>query len=128
MREITIYELIKLIKENKAPSKVIYDDRVWNQNEKAQDYYNKKIDDYLFVLVCREKAWLDFKVMAFDESENKSNENKKDKQDSLKELKDLNSDWGFGSCDMHTEELRLDMQTVKKWINDIVKVINNGNR
>ena len=99
MKEITIYELIKLIKEDKAPSKVIYDDRVWNQNEKAQDYYNKKIDDYLFVLVCREKAWLDFKVMAFDESENKSN-----------------------------EEMRLDMQTVKKWINDIVKVVNNGNR
>ncbi len=29
---------------------------------------------------------------------------------------------------MHIEELRLDMQTVKKWINDIVKVVNNGNR
>ena len=42
VKEITIYELIKLIKEDKAPSKVIYDDRVWNQNEKAQDYYIRK--------------------------------------------------------------------------------------
>ena len=50
-----------------------------------------------------------------------------DDKGSLKELKDLNSDW-FGSCDIHIEELRLDMQTVKKWINDIVKVVNNGNR
>lgn len=53
---------------------------------------------------------------------------KEDKQDSLKELKDLNSDWGFESCDIHIEELRLDMQTVKHWISDIVKVINNANR
>lgn len=128
MKEITIYELIKLVKENKAPSKVIYHDRVWTWNKEGQDYYVKKDDEYLFIMVCKEKGWLDFKVTTFDEPENKSNENSKDKQDSLKELKNLNSDWGFGSCDMHTEELRLDMQTVKKWINDIVKVINNENR
>lgn len=127
MKEITIYELIKLVKEGKAPNKVIYNDKVWYK--KGQDYcYENYADTYLFLSVCKNNKWLDIKITAFDEPENKSNENKKDKKDILKELKDLNSDWGFGSCDMHIEELRLDMQTVKKWINDIVKVVNNGNR
>ena len=127
MKEITIYELIKLVKEGKAPSKVIYNDKVWYK--KDQDYcYENYADNYLFLSVCAKNNWLDIKVTAFDELENKSNKNKKDKQDSLKELKDLNSDWGFGYCDIHIEELRLDMQTVKKKINDIVKVVNNENR
>lgn len=126
MKEITIYELIKLIKEDKAPSKVIYNDKVWIKKE--QDYYYEAAEIYLFLSVCTKNKWLDLKITGFDELEIKSNENNKDKQDGLKELKNLNSDWGFGSCDIYTEELRLDMQTVKKWINDIVKVINNANR
>lgn len=127
MKEITIYELIKLVKEGKAPSKVIYNDKVWYK--KGQDYcYENYADTYLFLSVCKNNKWLDIKIAAFDEPENKSNENKKDKKDGLKELKNLNSDFGFGYCDIHIEELRQDMQTVKKQINDIVKVINNENR
>lgn len=39
--KITIYELLGLIKDGKAPKKIIYNNRVWEYIEIHRDYYNE---------------------------------------------------------------------------------------
>ena len=39
--KITIYELLGLIKNEKAPKKIIYNNRVWEYETNIKDYYNE---------------------------------------------------------------------------------------
>ena len=45
---INIYELIGLIKDNKAPIQIQYDGYLWNFDKEDNDYYSSDIDDLLF--------------------------------------------------------------------------------
>lgn len=48
--KITLYELLGLIKDNKAPKKIKYNNKIYVYNSKNQDYYYlNDIDDVLFV-------------------------------------------------------------------------------
>lgn len=38
--KITIYELLGLIKDGKAPKKIKYDDEIWDYDNDVQDYHN----------------------------------------------------------------------------------------
>lgn len=44
--KITIYELLGLIKDGKAPKKIKYDDLIWILREEFNDYFDE--EDYLF--------------------------------------------------------------------------------
>ena len=39
--KITVYELLGLIKDDKAPKKIIYNNRVWEYETNIKDYYNE---------------------------------------------------------------------------------------
>lgn len=73
-KTITIYELITLIKEGKAPEKAIYDDYVYSFNEENQDYYNSNLAEYLIYRINGDgDNWLDVEIEIFEEKENNNN-------------------------------------------------------
>lgn len=45
--KITIYELLGLIKDGKAPKKIKYKSHYWKYNERADDYIDED-EDYVF--------------------------------------------------------------------------------
>ena len=45
--KITMYELLGMVKDGKAPKTIMYGNRVWKLFEN-NDYYNKKLGIYLF--------------------------------------------------------------------------------
>lgn len=67
--KITIYDLIKLIKEDKAPEKVLYEDNVYVFDKDCQDYLNSYIDEYLINEICIKIQWLDEEVEIIGQSE-----------------------------------------------------------
>lgn len=73
-KTITIYDLITLIKEGKAPEKAIYSDYVYSFNEENQDYYNINLDEYLIYQINSDgNNWLDVEIEIFEEKENDDN-------------------------------------------------------
>ena len=45
--KITIYELLGLVKDGKAPGKIKYYDEFWRYNDVTEDYYNDSNREYL---------------------------------------------------------------------------------
>lgn len=73
-KTITVYELLGLIKEGKAPEKAIYDDYVYSFNEENRDYYNINLDEYLIYRINGDgDNWLDVEIEIFEEKENNNN-------------------------------------------------------
>ena len=68
--KITIYDLIKLIKEDKAPEKVLYDENIYFFEKDCQDYKNSFNDEYLISEICTKITWLDEEVEIIGQSEN----------------------------------------------------------
>ena len=46
--KITIYELLGLVKDDKAPKKIKYDDKIWAYDNNSQDYCNLDKTNDLF--------------------------------------------------------------------------------
>ena len=68
--KITIYDLIKLIKEDKAPEKVLYDENIYSFEKDCQDYQNSFNNEYLISEICTKITWLDEEVEIIGQSEN----------------------------------------------------------
>lgn len=53
--KITIYELLGMIKDDKAPKKIKYDDRIWVKNSNNNDYTDsfgtRLFDSYLILVI-----------------------------------------------------------------------------
>ena len=47
-KEITIYELMGLVKNNKAPIKIKYDDVIWIYDKDENDYFSKVQNVFLY--------------------------------------------------------------------------------
>lgn len=47
-KEITVYELLGLIKDNKAPKKILYNNVVWEYNDYHRDYQSRGNAEFLF--------------------------------------------------------------------------------
>ncbi len=63
MMKITVYELIKLIKENKAPKKVWDNETIYTYDRHNQDYYNTSLDKYLIYEINKKgDLWLNKKI------------------------------------------------------------------
>ena len=45
--KITIYELLRLVKDGKAPKKIKYDDKIWDYRNDSQDYSCFKENDLI---------------------------------------------------------------------------------
>jgi hypothetical protein len=53
--KITIYELLGLVKEDKAPKEILYNNRVWKYKEQHKDYYNDMwslLENQIDVITC----------------------------------------------------------------------------
>lgn len=46
--KITIYELLGLVKDGKAPKKIKYEGEIWEYDSSVQDYMNEDGNKYLF--------------------------------------------------------------------------------
>lgn len=58
--KITIYELLGLVKDGKAPKKIKYDDKIWAYNNDSQDYCNFNETNDLFGNLFNRLATNDF--------------------------------------------------------------------
>ena len=67
-KEITIYELLGLMKDDKAPEKIKYKDLEYKYLYKYKDYENVK-EKLLFADVCAMKTSLNDKVEILEEDE-----------------------------------------------------------
>lgn len=74
-KEITIYNLLGLIKDNKAPKKIKYDNRIWVFDLDEKDYSDgdEALPTYLFLDYICVVCYLNEKVEIIeDEEENKN--------------------------------------------------------
>lgn len=46
--KITMYELLGLVKDGKAPKKIKYNDKIWDYDNRCQDYFYLNVNDDLF--------------------------------------------------------------------------------
>ena len=69
--EITTYELIGLIKDSKEPSKVIYQDKIYQYNNELCDYDNSTANMCLLEFIVSScNNWLDEKVEILERTQN----------------------------------------------------------
>ncbi len=59
IKEIYIFDVLKLIVKEKNPEKIIYNDVVYKYKPKHHDYYNDSIQEYLFYKLYKISANLD---------------------------------------------------------------------
>ena len=58
--KITIYELIRLIKDGKPPKRIIYNNEIWRYDDKFRTYNNDDYDNDLLEKLFYELYILDF--------------------------------------------------------------------
>lgn len=69
-KKIKIIDLILLIKENKQPNKIMYEDNRYEYDKVSQDYYDTYLDEYLIYSVCgNNNEWLNVEVEILDEEQ-----------------------------------------------------------
>ncbi len=115
--EITTYELIGLIKDSKEPSKVIYQDKIYQYNNELCDYDNSTANMCLLEFIVSScNNWLDEKVEILEEN---------NKWEDICELLD-DSRYNFSDRqnDMTQEYRRLldsNFKTLGETINQLIK-------
>ena len=108
----TIYELIGLIKNDKAPEKIKYDSGFWRYNDAAEDYYNDRNREYLLKKIfcgsCM-TSFIDDEVEIIEEP---------------KKIEKLNDKLGlFG--DGNTQKIINELNYTRTIINELIDEINN---
>ena len=112
-KEITIYELLGLIKDDKAPKKIKYEYLVYELTFERNDYYCKQ-----------EMRWFTSEINSLGVLNNKVEILEEDKDENIKSLATFN-DVSFYSW-IYVDENRRKINELIKEVNKLRKENNNG--
>lgn len=110
-KEVTIYELLGLVKDNKAPQKIRFRDSLWIYSERDQDYLKQNNEHNLFgyAFNCwRTSDFINDKVKILEED---------------KDIEEITSG-ELCSRSYTNEQLRSDVDVLRDKINEVIREVN----